>query len=39
MPVMMHLWVVDNPGGPYADHVPDAWTRAFNDANGVRFRW
>jgi hypothetical protein len=39
MPVMMHLWVVDNPGGPYADHVPDAWTRAFNAANGVRFRW
>jgi hypothetical protein len=39
MPVMMHLWVVDNPGGPYADHVPDAWTKAFNAAHGVPFRW
>jgi hypothetical protein len=39
MPVMMHLWVVDNPGGPYPDHVPDAWTKAFNAAHGVPFRW
>jgi len=39
LPVMMHVWVVDNPGGPYADQVPDAWTRAFNSAHGVPFRW
>jgi hypothetical protein len=39
LPVMMHLWVVDNPGGPYAEHVPDAWTRAFNAAQGVPFHW
>ncbi len=39
MPVMMHVWVVDNPGGPYAEHVPDAWTRAFNQAHGVPFHW
>jgi hypothetical protein len=39
MPVMMHVWVVDNPGGPYAEQVPDAWTRAFNAAQGVPFHW
>jgi hypothetical protein len=39
LPVMMHVWVVDNPGGPYADQVPDAWTRAFNRAHGVPFHW
>jgi hypothetical protein len=39
LPVMMHVWVVDNPGGPYADQVPDAWTRAFNSAHGVPFHW
>jgi hypothetical protein len=39
MPVMMHVWVVDNPGGPYAEQVPDAWTRAFNEAHGVPFHW
>jgi hypothetical protein len=39
IPQMMHVWVVDNPGGPYADSVPDTWTRAFNDANGIPFHW
>jgi hypothetical protein len=39
VPQMMHVWVVDNPGGPYAESVPDAWTRAFNRAHGVPFRW
>jgi len=39
LPVMMHVWVVDNPGGPYADQVPEAWTRAFNADHGVPFRW
>jgi hypothetical protein len=39
IPVMMHVWVVDNPGGPYAERVPDAWTRAFTDAHGVDFHW
>jgi hypothetical protein len=38
-PVMMHVWVVDNPGGPYADQVPDTWTKAFNDTHGVAFHW
>lgn len=39
VPLMMHVWVVDNPHGPYADSEPDAWTRAFNDAHGVAFHW
>jgi hypothetical protein len=36
---MMHIWTVDHPGGPYQDDAPDAWIRAYNEANGVDFRW
>jgi hypothetical protein len=36
---MMHVWVVDEPGGPYADDAPDNWIRAFNQAHGVPFGW
>ena len=39
IPSMMHVWVVDNPGGPYVDGVPDTWTRAFNLTRGVPFHW
>lgn len=39
LPLMMHVWVVDNPGGPYADGEPYAWTRAFNRAHGIAFHW
>jgi hypothetical protein len=39
IPLMMHVWVVDNPGGPYTDGESDAWTRAFNTAHGVPFHW
>lgn len=39
LPLMMHVWVVDNPGGPYVDGVPDPWTKAFNQAHGVPFHW
>jgi hypothetical protein len=39
IPLMMHVWVVDNPGGPYVDGVPDSWTRPFNQAHGVLFHW
>jgi hypothetical protein len=39
VPQMMHVWVVDNPGGPYADSVPDSWTRTFNQQHGVPFTW
>jgi hypothetical protein len=39
VPEMMHVWVVDNPGGPYDDDAPDAWIRALNRAVGVPFSW
>jgi hypothetical protein len=28
-PEMIHVWTVDPPGGPYADHLDDAWVRAL----------
>jgi len=36
---MMHVWVVDDPGGPFADSAPERWTRPFNLAHGVDFHW
>jgi hypothetical protein len=39
LPLMMHVWVVDNPGGPFADGVPGAWAGPFNRAHGVPFSW
>jgi hypothetical protein len=24
---MIHVWVVDPPGGPYVEHIEDAWVR------------
>src|SRR5262249_3160339 len=36
---MMHVWVVDEPGGPYADDASDKWIRAFNLAHGTPFTW
>jgi hypothetical protein len=39
LPLMMHVWVVDDPGGPFADGVPDTWTRVFNLDHGVPFAW
>lgn len=39
VPEMMHVWVVDHPGGPYNDDVPDSWIRAFNLAHGLPFEW
>lgn len=32
---MMHVWVVDNPGGPYAEGLDAAWVREHNDRNGL----
>lgn len=29
LPEMIHVWVVDPPGGPYADHVDDDWVEAL----------
>ena len=28
LPEMIHVWVVDPPGGPYANHLDDAWVEA-----------
>jgi hypothetical protein len=39
LPLMMHVWVVDDPGGPFADGVPEEWTRAYNRDHGVPFTW
>lgn len=29
LPEMIHVWVVDPPGGPYAEHLDDAWVDAL----------
>ncbi len=29
IPEMMHVWVVDPPGGPYAEHLDDAWVTSL----------
>jgi len=29
-PEMMHVWVVDNPAGPYADGLDAAWVRRYH---------
>jgi hypothetical protein len=29
VPEMMHVWVVDPPGGPYAEHLEDAWVTSL----------
>jgi hypothetical protein len=29
LPEMIHVWVVDPPGGPYATHLDDAWVAAL----------
>lgn len=36
---MMHVWVIDHPGGPFDDDSPDAWIRAYNLAHGEPFSW
>ena len=28
-PEMMHVWVVDNPGGPFAENLDDDWVRTL----------
>ena len=33
-PEMMHVWVVDNPQGPFAEGLDKNWVRAYNAANG-----
>jgi hypothetical protein len=35
IPEMMHLWTVDPPGGPYVDHLGDAWVRSQLAISGL----
>jgi hypothetical protein len=32
---MIHVWTVEPPGGPYAEHLDDAWVRALVARDGV----
>lgn len=34
---MMHVWVVDNPGGPFAESLDAAWVREHNDRDGLPY--
>jgi hypothetical protein len=34
IPEMMHLWTVDNPEGPYAEGLGEAWVRAYHAEHG-----
>jgi hypothetical protein len=36
-PEMMHVWVVNSPGGPYADGLDDTWVRAYHAMHGVPY--
>lgn len=36
-PEMMHVWVVDNPGGPFVDGLDDTWVRAYHAQHGVAY--
>ena len=33
-PEMMHVWVVDNPGGAFAEGVDEKWVRAYHAEHG-----
>jgi hypothetical protein len=34
-PEMMHVWVVDNPGGPFAEGLDKEWVRAYHAGHGI----
>ena len=34
-PEMMHVWVVDNPDGPFAEGLDKEWVRAYHAEHGV----
>ena len=34
-PEMMHVWVVDNPNGPFAEGLDKEWVRAYHAEHGV----
>ncbi len=33
-PEMMHVWVVDNPQGAFAEGLDETWVRAYNATHG-----
>lgn len=37
IPNMMHLWVVDNPNGAFAEGLDEKWVRSYNLAHGIPF--
>jgi hypothetical protein len=36
-PEMMHVWVVDDPAGPYVDGLDDTWVRAYHAQHGLPY--
>ena len=34
VPEMMHVWTVDNPRGPYAQALDEAWVRGYHAGHG-----
>jgi len=34
-PEMMHVWVVENPGGPFAEGLDAAWVRDYHATHGL----
>jgi hypothetical protein len=37
IPEMMHVWVVDNPDGPYAEGLDKTWVRAYHALHGLPY--
>lgn len=35
VPEMMHVWIVDPPGGPFAEGIPDEWTLSYHREHGL----
>jgi len=33
-PEMMHVWVVENPQGPFAEGLDAAWVREYHEEHG-----
>jgi hypothetical protein len=32
---MMHVWIVEPPGGPFAEGVDQAWAREYLEAHAI----
>jgi hypothetical protein len=37
-PEMMHVWVVDNPGGAFAEGLDKEWVNAYHSEHGLPYR-